>query len=127
MTISYSMKIDSLECVPALDGLTNVVRRAIWTMTGTDGDLTASTSASTDFPAPSPEQPFVAFEDLPEATVIGWVEANADAAYLESRRAHIADLIADQIAPPIVTKAPPWITPFAEPDLEPQPQPEGGE
>jgi hypothetical protein len=108
MTISYSMNIDSLDCVPSLDGLSNVVTRAIWTMTGTDGDLTASTSASTEFPAPSPEQPFIAFEDLTEETVIGWVEANADAAYLQSRREVIAGLISDQIAPPIVTPPLPW-------------------
>jgi len=116
MSITYAMKIDSLDCVPALDGLSNVVIRAIWTMTGTDGDLTASTSASTEFPAPTPEQPFISFDDLTEATVIGWVEECADAAYLESRREIIASLIADQIAPPIVTPALPWIAPEEDPE-----------
>ena len=111
MSITYAMKIDSLDCVPALDGLSNVVSRAIWTMTGTNGDLTASTSASTEFPAPTPEQPFVEFDDLTEATVIGWVEANADAEYLASRREIIAGLIADQITPPIVTPPLPWAAP----------------
>jgi len=111
MSITYTMKIDSLDCVPALDGLSNVVSRAIWTMTGTDGDLTASTSASTEFPAPTPERPFISFDDLTEATVIGWVEECADAAYLESRREIIAGLIADQIAPPIVTPPLPWAEP----------------
>jgi len=111
MSITYAMKIDSLDCVPALDGLSNVVSRAIWTMTGTDGELTASTSASTEFPAPTPEQPFISFDGLTEATVIGWVEECADSAYLESRREVIAGLIADQIAPSIVTPALPWAEP----------------
>ena len=111
MSIAYTMKVDSLDCVPALDGLSNVVSRAIWTMTGTDGDLTAATSASTEFPAPTLEQPFVEFAELTEATVIGWVEECADAAYLDSRREVIAGLIADQIAPPIVTPALPWAEP----------------
>ena len=109
MSIAYTMKVDSLDCVPALDGLSNVVSRAIWTMTGIDGDLTAATSASTEFPAPTPEQPFISFDDLTEATVIGWVEECADAVYLESRREVIAGLIADQIAPPVVTPALPWV------------------
>jgi hypothetical protein len=114
MPISYTLKIDSLDCVPALDGLSNVVTRAIWTMTGTDGDLTASTSASTEFPAPTPEQPFIAFEDLTEETVIGWVEECADAAYLESRREVIAGMIAAQIAPPVITPPLPWAEPAAQ-------------
>jgi hypothetical protein len=118
MTITYTMKIDSLDCVPALDGLSNVVTRAIWTMTGTDGDLTASTSASTEFPAPTPEQPFISFDELTEATVIGWVEECADASYLESRREVIAGMIAAQITPPIVTPALPW----AETTLEEAPE-----
>jgi hypothetical protein len=114
MPITYSMKIDSLDCVPSLDELSNVVTRAIWTMTGTDGDLTASTSASTEFPAPSPEQPFISFEDLTEATVIGWVEDCADATYLESRREVIAGLISDQIAPPVITPPLPWAEPATQ-------------
>ena len=85
--------------VPSLDGDntftgTNSFAR-VWSDTiGTDGDLTASTSASTEFPAPTPEQPFIAFDDLTEATVIGWVEECADAAYLESRREVIAGVVA---------------------------------
>jgi hypothetical protein len=114
MPITYSMKIDSLDCVPSLDGLSNVVSRAIWTMNGTDGDLTASTSASTEFPAPSPEQPFISFDDLTEETVIGWVEDCADATYLESRREVIAGMIAAQIAPPVITPPLPWAEPAAQ-------------
>ena len=109
MPITYTMKIDSLDCVSALDGLTNVVSRAIWTMTGIDGDLTAATSACTELPAPTPEQPFISFDDLTEATVIGWVEVCADETYLESRREVIVGLIADQIAPPIITPPLPWV------------------
>jgi hypothetical protein len=109
MPIAYTLKIDGLDCVPALDGLSNVVSRAIWTMTGVDGDHSATSSASTEFPAPTPEQPFVAFNDLTQATVIGWVEDCTDPDYLASRRAHIADQIAAQISPPVVTPPLPWV------------------
>jgi len=117
MSITYSLRVDTLDRVPSLDGLTAVVTRAIWTMTGVDEeDRTATSSASTEFPAPTPEQPFIAFADLSEATVVGWIETHTDPAYLQSRRDHIAQLIADQISPPIVTSRPPW---------EPDPAPEG--
>lgn len=108
--ITYSLKIDTLDRVPSLDGLTDVVTRAIWTMTGVDGDLSATSSACTEFPAPTPEQPFIAFPDLTEETVIGWVETHADPAYLQSRRDHIAQQIVDQVSPPVVTSRPPWET-----------------
>lgn len=117
MSITYSLRVDTLDRIPSLDGLTDVVTRAIWTMTGVDEeDRTATSSASTEFPAPTPEQPFIAFADLSEATVVGWIETHTDPAYLQSRRDHIAQLIADQISPPIVTSRPPW---------EPEPTPEG--
>lgn len=109
MSITYSLRVDTLDRVPSLDGLTDVVTRAIWTMTGVDEeDRTATSSASTEFPAPTPEQPFIAFDDLSEATVVGWIETHTDPGYLQSRRDHIAQLIADQISPPIVTSRPPW-------------------
>ncbi len=116
MTITYSMKIDSLDCVPSLDGLSNVVTRAIWTMTGTDGALSDFTSASTEFPLPSAEHPFVSFDELTEATVISWVEEHTDAGYLESRRSVIAELIAQQAAPIVITPALPWIAPEEDPE-----------
>lgn len=114
MPIAYTMKIDGQpDLAPSINGHEHVVTRAIWTMTGTDGDLSASTSASTEFPAPTEEQPFTAFADLTEATVIGWVEANADPDYMQSRK----DLIAADIEAqrnPYVPPVAPWVAAEAE-------------
>ena len=114
MPITYTMKIDGQpDLAPSVNGHEHVVTRAIWTMTGTDGDLSASTSASTEFPAPTEEDPFTAFEDLTEETVIGWVNANTDPAYLDSRRAIIAADIEAQrnpYTPPVA----PWVAAEAE-------------
>lgn len=114
MPIAYTLKIDSQpDLAPSINGHEHVVTRAIWTMTGTDGALTASTSASTEFPAPTEEQPFTAFADLTEATVIGWVEANTDPDYMQSRK----DLIAAEIEKqrnPYVPPVAPWIAAEAE-------------
>jgi len=103
--VNFKYTIDSFDTAPSLDGFSNVVTRAIWTLTGTDtnGD-TASTSASTEFAPPGEE--FTAFDDLTEAIVTGWVEASADPAYLASRKVIIADLIAASKSPP--APAIPW-------------------
>ena len=114
MPIAYTMKIDGQpDLAPSVNGHQHVVTRAIWTMTGTDGALSASTSASTEFPAPTEEDPFTAFADLTEATVIGWVEANADPDYMQSRK----DLIAAEIEKqrnPYVPPVAPWVAAEAE-------------
>ena len=109
MPIAYTLKIDGQpDLAPSVNGHEHVVTRAIWTLTGTDGDLTASTSASTEFPAPTKETPFTAFEDLTEETVIGWVEANADPDYMQSRKDIIAAEIEKQRNPYTPPTAP-WI------------------
>ena len=114
MPIAYTMKIDGQpDLAPSINGHQHVVTRAIWTMTGTDGALSASTSASTEFPAPTEDQPFTAFADLTEATVIGWVMDCTDAAYLESRREIIAAEIEKQ-RNPYVPPVAPWVAAEAE-------------
>ena len=109
MSITYTMKIDGQpDLAPSINGHEHVVTRAIWTLTGTDGDLSASTSASTEFPAPTEEDPFTAFVDLTEETVIGWVNANTDPAYMQSRKDIIAADI-EKLRNPYVPPVAPWI------------------
>lgn len=121
--IDYTLKIDSHDVVREVNGFSDVITRLIWTMTGTDGDLTASTSASTDLPAPTEGQPFTAFADLTVETLIGWVEEHTDACrgegYLDSRKALIAADIEAQRDPYVPPKAP-WV-PEPEPVAEETP------
>lgn len=106
--IDYTLKIDSLEIAAEINGHPDTVTRAIWTMTGTDGDLTATTSSSTEFPQPPEGGAFISFSDLTEATVIGWVEDNTDPDYLDSRQAIIETEI-EALRNPHVPPKPPWI------------------
>jgi hypothetical protein len=110
--IDYTMKIDSYDVVREVNGFKDVITRLIWTMSGQDGDLTATTSASTDLPEPTEGQPFTAFADLTAETLIGWVMEHTDACrgegYLDERKAVIAaeiEALRDPYTPP---KAP-WI------------------
>lgn len=121
MSITYSLRVTEMQRKPSLNGLSDVVTLVVWTMTGVDeAGRAASTGASTELPEPQDGQTFVAFEDLSEETVIGWIEDHTDACrgegYLQERRDIIAAEIAAQINPPIVTGPPPW---------EPEPAPAG--
>ena len=73
-----------------------------WTASKVDGDLTASTYGTKSFtPDPSAEG-FTAFEDLTEATVVGWFSAE-ETAQIES--VLDADLEA-QKAPQVISGLP---------------------
>lgn len=113
MPIAYTMKIDGQpELAPSINGHEHVVTRALWTMTGEAEDgLKAEFKSSTEFPAPTEEDPFTAFSALTEETVIGWVEAHAndrDPEYLDKARAFIAAEI-EVLRNPYVAPKAPWI------------------
>jgi hypothetical protein len=124
--IDYTLKIDSPDVLREVNGFNDVITRLIWTMTGTDGDLTASTSASTDLPAPTEGEPFTAFADLTDpAILIGWVMEHTDACrgegYLDSRKAIIAAEI-EALRDPYVPPKAPWV-PEPEPEAPAEPAP----
>lgn len=104
----YEMKIDALDCASSLAGKSKVVTRAIWTLTGTDNDgNSASTSASTEFPAPEGDD-FTPFDELTPDEVVSWVYTNADAKYLQSKKELIVKLIEDTLEPQVITPKLPW-------------------
>lgn len=102
-------KIDSLECAPSLDGMTNVVRTAHWRAYATDGELRTDSYGSVALASPDPSA-FIAYDALDEATVIAWVHAA-----LEAQGSAVADMEAGLEAslkglrnPPIVKPQLPW-------------------
>ena len=60
----------------------NYVVNALWTVTGVDGEYTASIDGNTQFSSDQ-ANPFIPYDQLTEATVIGWIPeqdiANAQA------------------------------------------------
>jgi len=74
MAIEYTWVLPTLERHTA-DGF---VYTAHWRCTATDGDYSASSYGTAGFtPAPESED-FVPYNDLTEATVLGWVWDQAD-------------------------------------------------
>jgi hypothetical protein len=91
--------------VKPVDGAyTDCVVTAAWRCTATSGDYSASNYGSMGFASPSGD--FIAYPDLTEADVLGWVWANGvDKAEVEANVARELDM---QVNPPTVAKPLPW-------------------
>lgn len=126
MALTYTWSVTSLKVRDEVnaDGetLSNSVVQTYWKCTGTDENGNSGTfSGATPFTAANvPAGSFIAFADLAEADVIGWIEAvvNGDANY----KAHIDSKIMDQINAAVTTDADlPWGS-TAEPAPTPDPE-----
>ena len=97
-------KIESMVVKPVDGSHTDVVVTAAWRCTAVDGDHSASNYGSMGFASPSGD--FIAYPDLTEADVLGWVWANGvDKAEVE---ANVARELNAQVNPPVVAKPLPW-------------------
>lgn len=97
-------KIEQMIVKPQDGSFTDVVVTAAWRCTGVDGNYSASNYGTAGFSAPS--DTFVAYADLTEDEVLGWVWANGvDKAEVE---ANVARELDAQINPPVVPKPLPW-------------------
>jgi hypothetical protein len=113
--ITYTWSISRLDCAPAENGLTNIVKVIHWELTGVDENgISASMSNSYPLSSPSPEG-FTDYSTLTEATVIGWLESSLDVGYIKSR---LSNEIASQYNPPITSLPLPWENVSSEPTLE---------
>lgn len=104
--------------------LSGAVVQTYWKVTGTDGSGNEGEfSGATPFDASSvPAGSFVAFDDLTEATVLGWIQAvvNGDQGYAD----HISERVAHQIDEVAVEDA---TMPWAPEDVTPNPGSEAEE
>lgn len=130
MSLTYTWKIDSLKVKDEenVDGATlpEAVYQTYWTITGTNSSGQSGTwSGATPFSAKNvPANSFVAFKDLTEETVLGWVKnvVNSDAGY----KAHIDEQLLKRIdeqfgnAKDVGADALPWAT---GEDVTPTPPP----
>jgi hypothetical protein len=107
MTITNTWNIVRLDCYPELDGETDVVFVCHWTLAGTDGTYNGSVYGSVGVTL-DPDAPFVPYASLTEAQVMGWVQDALGEEQVAAYEANVAQQIADQINPPVVTPPLPW-------------------
>jgi hypothetical protein len=134
MSYTYSYSINSLKLKDETNHegatLARAVYQTYWTITGTNSaGQSASWSGATPLSAANvPAGSFVAFDDLTEETVTGWIQSivEADGAYL----AHITERLDEEIerefgqSEEIEAKALPWapvVDAEADADAEPDP------
>ena len=81
----------------------NYVVNAVWEVTGVDGANTAFIGGSTQFNSADQEGAFIPYASLTEATVIGWIPAEA----IASAQSCVQGQIDSMINPPVSPEAQP--------------------
>jgi hypothetical protein len=107
MTNTYNWTVAQMEAYPEYEGHSDVVFTVHWRMEGTDGEYTAGVYGSVGLTL-DPEATYVAYADLTEAQVIGWVKEALGEEQVASYEANVAAQIAALVNPPVVSPALPW-------------------
>lgn len=107
MPITNTWAVVQMDCYPELDGETDVVFTVHWTLTGTEAGFTGSVYGSVGVTIDEGAT-FTPYEDLTEAQVIGWVQDALGEEQVAAYEANVAQQIADQANPPVVTPPLPW-------------------
>ena len=107
MAITNTWAVTQMDCYPEADGETDVVFTCHWTLNGTDGTYNGSVYGTVGVSL-TPGAPFTPYADLIEAQVVGWVQDALGEEQVASYEANVAQQIADQIDPPVVTPPLPW-------------------
>ena len=104
MAIEYTWKIANLECAPAEDGNTNVVKTVHWRCEATDGEYAASSYGTCGLDEVTGD--FVEFAELTEADVLAWCyAANVNQEEIEASLVTQIDALAN---PTRVSPELPW-------------------
>lgn len=107
MTITNTWAVVQMDAYPEADGETDVVFTVHWTLTATDGTYQGYVYGSQGVTYEA-GTPFTPYADLTETQVIGWVQSAMGAEQVAAYEANVADQIANQINPPVVTPPLPW-------------------
>lgn len=109
MAITNTWVINQMNEYPELDGEQDVVFQVHYTLNGTDGTYNGSVYGSVGVTIDA-EAPFTPYAQLTQDQVIGWVQTALGAEQVAAMEANVAQQIADQINPPVVTLPLPWAT-----------------
>ena len=114
MAISYNWTINPLECYPTSSEGPDYVFIAHWQLHASEtvsGSTYTATSIGTQAVSGSASGSFIPFEELTLPVVQGWVETAMGTGSVDALKAGLAQNIANQINPPVVTLQSPWLTP----------------
>lgn len=105
MATTFNWVISALDCYPQAEGETDVVFNVHWSCNGTDGTFNGSvySTCAVTYTAGSPYTPY---DQLTQDQVLGWIWANG--VDKNATQAAVAQQIANQVNPPVVTPPLPW-------------------
>ena len=107
MANTYTWLVDSLDCIPSVDGQTNVVSMIHWRVNATDGTHNATIYGVQPLTYTA-GNPFTPYANLTEATVIGWLQSAMGASQVTAIQASLDNQINNLINPPVITPNLPW-------------------
>ena len=99
--------IVQLDCYPELDGKTDVVFTAHWTLTATEDTYTGSVYGSIGLTL-DPEEPYTEYANLTKDQVVGWVKEAMGEETVAAHEAAVLQQIEDQKNPKVISPALPW-------------------
>jgi hypothetical protein len=108
MAITNTWNVQQMDAYPELEGNANVVFTLHWTLSATDGTYSGSVYGTVGVSLEE-NATFTPYADLTKAQVIGWVKAALGEEQVVTYESNVAQQIANQIAPPVVTPTLPWI------------------
>jgi hypothetical protein len=85
----------------------NYVVNVLWEVTGVDGSNTASIGGNTQFNSADQEGAFIPYDQLTEATVIGWIPENQIAGAQACVQGQIDSMITPPVSP--ASQPLPWV------------------
>ena len=107
MAIVNTWNVVQMNEYPEFDGEQDVVFQVHWTLTGTEGEYTGSVYGSVGVSLDAESQ-FTPYNELTLEQVIGWVQDALGAEQVAAYEANVAQQIADQQNPPVVSLPLPW-------------------
>lgn len=112
MSTTYTWTINNMFTLQTPDP--DYVVNVLWTLTGVDGTTTASIGGSTQFDS-NQSGTFIPYDQLTEATVIGWVQTSLGADGIANNEACVQGQINSILNPPVspANTPLPWAAPSA--------------
>ena len=106
---TYTWTIDAMYTLNTPDP--GYVVNCIWTLTGVDGEYTASIQGNTLFDSQQAD-PFIPYNELTQELVIGWVQSNLGPVGISNYEANVQGQIDSMINPPVFPENTPlpWST-----------------
>ena len=113
MPITYTWTATQLIGYPVLDGETDVVTRASYTVLADDGEGHTADYSNFAYTPIDPSVPFIPYADLTNEIIIGWVQFNIGADLIASIEGSLAIQVERQVTPPPQPEVLPlpWVPP----------------